>query len=324
MTSIEEAKNIINNNTSFLNKTKCDINKALGYVLAQDIYSTINLPSFNQSAMDGYALNFSESEHTEFNIVGEIKTGDSHNHTLQKGECFRIFTGAMIPNNTTAVVMQENVSVNGNKIIIDSLPKPKQNIRPIGEQIEKEQRALQKGTTLNAAAIGFLSALGITEVEVYKKPIISIVVTGNELTKPSQKLEVGKIYESNSQMLSAALQTNGFETHKIIWVKDDLKSTVEQLELASKESDVVLISGGISVGDHDYVESALNKIGVNTLFYKVNQKPGKPLYFGKNEKSLFFALPGNPSAALICYYNYVLSALKKMRGEPNTSLEKRD
>lgn len=186
MTSIEEAKNIIINNTSFLNKTKCDINKALGYTLAQDIYSTINLPSFNQSAMDGYALNFSESEeHTELNIVGEIKTGDSHNHTLQNGECFRIFTGAMIPRKTIAVVMQENVSVNGNKIIIDSLPKPKQNIRPIGEQIEKEQRALQKGTTLNAAAIGFLSALGVTEVEVYKKPIISIVVTGNELVKPS-------------------------------------------------------------------------------------------------------------------------------------------
>lgn len=324
MTSIEEAKTIINTHTNPLEKIRLDSSNALGYVLAQDILSTLNLPSFNQSAMDGYALNFSESEETEFNLVGEIKTGDSHTHFLQSGECFRIFTGAMIPEKTSAVVMQEKVTVGGNKIKIESLPQLNQNIRPISEQIEKGKQALQKGTLLNAAAIGYLSALGVSEVEVYKKPSISIIVTGNELTKPTEKLEAGKIYESNSQMLSAALQTCGYESKQTVWVKDDQNSTIDALELASKESDVVLISGGISVGDHDYVESALNKIGVETLFYKVNQKPGKPLYFGKNEKSLFFALPGNPSAALICYYNYVLLALKKMSGNLNNTLEKRE
>lgn len=287
MITIEEAKTHINNNTSILKDERLALADSLGFVLSEDIHSSINLPSFRQSAMDGYAVCFSSQTPISFKLVEEVKTGDTKLTQLKKGECARIFTGAMVPEWTDAVVMQEKVTVKGKKIYLETPPSLGDNIREIGEQIKTNEIALSKGTKINAAGIGFLSALGITDVKAYKKPTISIVVTGNELSRPSEKLEQGKIYESNSHMLSSALKTSGYKTNKTVWVKDDLNSTIEELKQVSKESDVVLISGGISVGDYDYVENALEKIEVEKLFYKVNQKPGKPLYFGKKEKTYF-------------------------------------
>ena len=324
MITIEEAKSLISKHIPILKEEVLHTTDSLGFVLSQNVLSPIHLPSFNRSAMDGYAVCFSAQPTIEFKLAAEVKTGDFNNTELKQGECVRIFTGAMIPNGASAVVMQEKVTAKGKRIKLDKLPASGENIRTIGEQIKKDDLALSKGTLINAAGIGFLSALGITKIKAYKKPTISIVVTGNELSRPTEKLEQGKIYESNSQMLSSALKTSGYKASKIAWVKDDLDSTIKELELASKDSDIVLISGGISVGDYDYVETALEKIGVKKLFYKVNQKPGKPLFFGKKDKTLFFGLPGNPSASLVCYYQYVLFAIKKMSGVSDGELEKRE
>ncbi|HEX8014676.1 MAG TPA: molybdopterin molybdotransferase MoeA, partial [Flavobacterium sp.] len=175
---------------------------------------------------------------------------------------------------------------------------------------------------ITPAAIGFLACLGITEIIVYKKPKVAILVTGNELVKPGKKLPKGKIYESNSVMLEAALQTIGVSKTKVFKVKDNLKATKEALKGILKKYDVVLVSGGISVGDYDFVKEALLKNGVEELFYKINQKPGKPMFFGSKKETLVFALPGNPASSLTNFYVYVYPAIRNRMGFSDIHLPK--
>ena len=322
MISVEEAINLIETHTKTLPPTSLTLQKALNHVLSQNILSPINLPPFNQSAMDGYAISFNNTIPNSFDIIATIQAGDNPDIKLSHSKGVRIFTGAMVPQGTSAVVMQEKVCSKGSKIIIDHNIQKGQNIRLFGEQIKKGNIALSKGTTLTAAGIGFLSALGITQVKVVKKPHIGIVVTGNEHVLPPNKLSKGKIFESNSSMLKAALTNNGFEVGTIERSKDHLKTTINSIKKAQQQSDVILISGGISVGEYDYVYKALKTLGVTQIFYKVNQKPGKPLFFGKKDKKLYFGLPGNPSASLVCFYFYVLPALRKMSGIKECQLKK--
>ena len=184
----------------------------------------------------------------------------------------------------------------------------------MGSQIKVNQIALEKGQFLNAAAIGFLSGLGFSSVKIYKKPSVGIVVTGNELVKAGDVLSKGKVFESNAIMLQTALHTNHFETVTLYQVADDFENTKTILQKAISENELVIVSGGISVGDYDFVGKALENLGVTTLFYKVNQKPGKPLFAGKFKDKFIFALPGNPAASLTCFYIYVVPTLKKLAG----------
>ncbi|GAB5398461.1 MAG: molybdopterin molybdotransferase MoeA [Aureisphaera sp.] len=319
MISIQEALQIIEDNvfpTSQVETKK--VSDAVGYVLAESVESPINMPPFRQSAMDGYALHLHEI--STYTLVGEIKAGDPQNPILKKGEAVRIFTGAAVPNTANAVIMQEKVSVNDRKITIEETIAPNKNIRPLGEQVKKGAIALAKGTPLSAAGIGFLTSLGITEVKVYKKPSITVVTTGNELKKAGEPLSQGQIYESNATMLVAALHSLGHKTITINKVADDYKETLSVLKDSIGSSDLVIITGGISVGDYDFVGKALNAIGVEQLFYKVVQKPGKPLFFGKRAETFVFALPGNPAAALTCFTIYVRIAMQRMSGNLSFSL----
>lgn len=324
MISIQEAKSLIHKHSIQRKEIQKPLIESLGFVLSQEIISPINLPLFNQSAMDGYAICSENNKSKTFKLISEVKAGDVHNIKLKKGECVRIFTGAMIPENATAVIMQEKVKAEKGCIIIQEEVKNGDNIRLIGEQINKGDVALKKGAYLNPACIGFLSGLGITHVNVFNKPSITLVITGNELTPPTKQLEKGKIYESNSLMISSALKSSNFKVYKTLWVKDDLGSTIQTLKKASEQSDIILISGGISVGDYDYVSKALQQMQVEKVFHKVNQKPGKPFYFGKQDKTLFFGLPGNPSASLVCFYYYIIPALRKIAGVESSDLEKKD
>ncbi|HWR94592.1 MAG TPA: molybdopterin molybdotransferase MoeA, partial [Flavobacterium sp.] len=248
----------------------------------------------------------------------EIKAGDSHLVELKPGEAFKIFTGAAVPDSAQAVIQIEKVTFENSKLFLHSLAQYETNVRPIGEQILKNDLALSKGTVLNAAAIGFLAGLGITTVKVFKKPNVGIVVTGNELVKPGSPLEYGKVYESNGVMLHTALQTSYYNEVKMYQVKDNFESTKSILNDAITQNDIVLVSGGISVGDYDFVAQALNELQVETLFYKVNQKPGKPLFAGKIQNKIIFALPGNPAACLTCFYIYVLPLLNMISGKSGT------
>lgn len=321
MISVEEALDIVHTNTKATeNCVTKKVADAVGQTLFEDVISSMDMPPFRQSAMDGYALCLNDNG--VYNIIGEVKAGDGHHPILQKGEAVRIFTGAPVPDTANAVIMQEKTSVEHNQLSILSGVLEGENIRPLGEQVLKGDLALKNGTRLTPAAIAFLSALGITEVKVYKLPTVAIVVTGNELVEPGQNLAFGQIHESNALMLASVLRDLGCKniaTHKI---DDHYRNTVGLLKKVIKSHDLILISGGISVGDYDFVGKALDEIGVETLFYKVKQKPGKPLFFGKKENKVVFALPGNPGAALSCFYIYVYPAFQRMSGNYNQTLPK--
>ena len=217
---------------------------------------------------------------------------------------------------------ESRISVENAVLTIESQLSINANIRALGEQIHENETALKKGTHLTPAAIAFLASLGITEVEVFTKPSIVIVVTGNELVTPGNKLEYGQIYESNAIMLQSALKQSGYHDISVFKVNDDYNNTVNMLDKAISNHDLVLVSGGISVGDYDFVGKALNELDVEQLFYKVKQKPGKPLFFGKKDRKIIFALPGNPAAVLSCFYIYALPTLNALSGNTWQSLSR--
>jgi molybdopterin molybdotransferase len=312
MISVQEAFSILQNNLPTLQEVAYPLFQARKHILAQSLLSPINMPPFRQSAMDGYALCLHDA--LVYEIVGEIKAGDSHLVELLPGQAIKIFTGAAVPDSAQAVIQIEKTAEKGTQLLLDGLVLPETNVRPIGEQISAGDLALEKGTVLNAAAIGFLAGLGFTAVTVYKKPKIGIVVTGNELTKPGMPLEYGKVYESNGIMLQSALIDAFYDTVTLYEVNDDFENTKNKLQEALTTNEVVLVSGGISVGDYDFVARALKELHVETLFYKVNQKPGKPLFAGKLNDKMVFALPGNPAACLTCFYVYVLPTLAILSG----------
>ncbi len=317
MVSIEQAMQLVDEYTSTGTKTITTLQLARNQYLADSVSSPIHMPPFHQSAMDGYAVHFNQDHQNNFVLIDEIKAGDAKNPSLEPGEAVRIFTGAPVPNNTNAVIMQENCNVQNNILIIEDQLTPNKNIRKQGEQIQKGATALEKGALLNPAAIGFLATLGITEVAVYKMPKICIVVTGNELVSPGTPLKHGQIYESNAIMLQTALAEKGFTDVAILKVKDDYTATKDSLKNALENCNFLLISGGISVGDYDFVGKALLELNTEQVFYKIKQKPGKPMFFGINQQTLIFALPGNPASALTCFYIYIDAALQKHIGNPN-------
>ena len=317
MIGVEEARRIVAEIDVRLPKVQMvSIEQASGYTLAKNLYCPFDLPSFEQSIMDGYAICYNENDPLEFEVIAEIQAGSKAAVTLNQGQAARIFTGAPIPSGANAVVMQERARQLGSQLHIEHIPKPNQHIRAIGADLKKEQLLFESGFQLNASSLGVLKSLGFKEVEVYRKPVVSIVVTGDELVSEDRPLQKGEIYESNSTVLKAALESNGIAVQKVIAVRDDFDATREALKEAIKSSDLTLVSGGISVGAYDFVYRSLQELGVQTYFYKVKQKPGKPLFFGGLNQNYLFALPGNPGSALTCFYMYVLPFLKRMQ---NTS-----
>lgn len=312
MIQVNEALSIIAQNSCKMPIRKIKVAKSLGFILAEAIYSPMDMPPFRQSAMDGYAFTHSALQH--FDVVSTSQAGDFSNKKIMEDQAIRIFTGAYVPDNLDTVVMQEHTMVKNKTIEITKMPTQFANVRNKGEQIKENELVLEKNTLITPAAIGFLACLGITEITVYTKPKVAIVVTGNELVKAGRKLPDGKIYESNSIMLQSALEGIGIKKIETFKVKDNLKATKRVLKSCLYAFDMVLVSGGISVGDYDFVKEALLSNGVTELFYKINQKPGKPLFFGKKDKTLIFALPGNPASTLTSFYVYVYPALKKMMG----------
>ncbi len=320
MIQVDEALSIIDANSKKMPIRKVKVSKSVGFILAEALYSPIDMPPFRQSAMDGYG--FKHQLETNFEVVATIQAGDHKEIKIQENQAIRIFTGAFVPDAVDTIVMQEHTLTKDKNIEITTMPVPFANIRNKGEQIQKGALVLDKDTYITPAAIGFLACLGIQEVIVYAKPKIAIVVTGNELVSIEKKLPKGKIYQSNSIMLESALVQMGITKIKTLYTKDTLLATKKIVTKALKDYDIVLISGGISVGDYDFVKEALLLNGVEELFYKINQKPGKPLFFGKKDTKIVFALPGNPASLLTCFYVYGYPAIKKCMGFEETHLPK--
>jgi len=320
MISVSEAKILVVNSVATLNSKNLALKEALGKILSEDIISPVNLPPFPQSAMDGYALKFGTEK--VYKVIGEIAAGNMFSEKMENGTAVRIFTGACVPEDADAVIMQEKVTREGDRITIDdSSLKAGSNIRKVGTQIEKNTVALKSGTKLNPGSIGFIASMGISSVKVYPHPRVSILVTGNELQKSDEKLSQGKIFESNSIMLESALKQIGITDVTTHYAKDNENEIVSLLKSILADSDIIILSGGISVGDYDFAENSMKMVGVKTVFYKVKQKPGKPLFFGMKKEVPFFALPGNPAAALTCFYEYVYPAIRKMSGHEKYFLE---
>lgn len=324
MITVEEAKQIVLSASSPLHATTIvEVCNALGYTLAENIYAPLDLPPFNQSNVDGYAVNLSTINTRSWSVITEIKAGDNTEITLKAGEAARIFTGAMVPEGSDLVIMQEKMIRDGDTIVFnESNPLQKgEHIRCTGAQIKKNTLALNQGTICTPSIISFITGLGIDKIPVIVKPLITLIITGNELQTPGTELSPGKVYESNSAALQTALQSMGLSIHKILFVTDDKLKLQECIKEALQGTDMVLISGGISVGDYDYVKEALLENGTTTLFHKIAQRPGKPLYFGKNKNTLIFGLPGNPASALTCFYEYVFPALRNLQGRKNIFLK---
>jgi molybdopterin molybdotransferase len=321
MISVKEAKNLISQHIIPLNPISIELAKASGHVLAADIYSKYDIPAFSQSSMDGYALKFADHE-KELTLIGEMAAGTATNITIQDGETSRIFTGAPLPIGADTVVMQEKITrIDGKITLQDSNLKLGLNVRDKGSEIRTAALAMEKGSLLSPAAIGFLAGIGISKLSVYPMPKVSIIVTGKELQQPGNMLEFGQVYESNSYSLSAALKLEGIEQIAVYEADDDLEILKNVLQTAIESSDVVLLTGGVSVGDYDFVIEAAAHCGIKQIFHKVKQKPGKPLFFGTKDKKLIFGLPGNPSSVLSCYYNYVLPSIKSLSQKTNSIIE---
>jgi len=269
--------------------------------------------------MDGNALCGISKE---YHIIGEVAAGDTGQFKLKEGEAVQIFTGAKVPKNTTAVMMQEKTRVTGNKLFLEQEPKKGQSIMKKGEELKKKQVVFEKGYTITPAGIGMIGSLGIDEVEVFKKPVINLITTGNELVKPGKPKLEGQIYESNSYALASSCENYGFTCMDKMQIEDDLEVIKTGITESLETADVLILSGGISVGDYDFVKQALEENGVEEQFYKVFQKPGKPLYFGRKEDKFVFALPENPASSLSCFYIYVLPLLFQLSGSKKAGLER--
>lgn len=321
MISVNDAKQIILQSALPKKSAVISLSDAFGLVTSEDVIASTDIPNFAQSSMDGYALKFADRNQS-LSIIGEMPAGATRQLKIETGEATRIFTGAPLPENADTVVMQEKINVkNGLLIVEDEKLTAGINVRPKGAEVKKGEVAMKSETFLSAAAIGFLAGIGCSEVSVYTPPKVAIILTGNELQDPGNALEFGQVFEANSFQLKAVLDQIGIKKIKVFRAEDDPIELQKVLEKAIDENDVILLNGGVSVGDYDFVTQVADTCGVEEKFHKIKQKPGKPLFFGTKENKLVFGLPGNPSSSLTCFYEYVLPALEMCMELPSKLIE---
>ncbi|MBS82967.1 MAG: molybdopterin molybdenumtransferase MoeA [Gammaproteobacteria bacterium] len=293
---------------------KINLKDALDRITAESIKSTINIPSFKNSAMDGYAVNLNDRNFKKQRILKEVGisyAGTPYKKKLKRGETIRVMTGALIPTNANAVIMQEMVKKSENLITFPENIKLNQNVRKIGEDIKKSEIVIKKGNKLDYIDLGIISSIGRKNIKVVKKPKIGFLSTGDELVSLGKKLKNGQLYDSNRYMLHGLLSKLPVIIKDFGVVKDNKKDLEKKLLLASKQCDLLITTGGVSVGDADYVRDILNNIG-KINFWKISIKPGRPLAFGKIKNTIFFGLPGNPVSVIVTFQVFVISAIERL------------
>ncbi len=347
MIEFEEALNLILNNTHVLPIEQIPVEKSIGRILKEDINSTIYMPPFNKSAMDGYAVKSKDIQKApvELKCLGLIQAGQAYNKEVKTGECVKIMTGAPLPVHTDCVVMVENTKVakdnnlpckkigkgigrlpgcnsehhaqlymkNPEYIQILKQAKKLENVCIKGEDIQKGIRVLNKDTCLSPSHIAIISAAGKKLIKTIRKPEVAILNTGGEIVPPGLKLGKNKIYNSNGPMLSALLNSDNILCKYSEIVRDNEKELLAAIKKGLKY-DILLISGGVSMGDYDLVPGILKKLGVRKKFHNIRMKPGKPFYFGIKDNTLVFGIPGNPVSNFLAYYVFIQPVIKKMMG----------
>ncbi|WP_353407461.1 molybdopterin molybdotransferase MoeA [Pseudoteredinibacter isoporae] len=319
---LEEAlTELLNSVTPLSRPEHRPIQGALDCVLAEDIHSSIDVPGFDNSAMDGYALNIdTEQAETgqEFKVIGQAFAGQSHQGAVAAGECIRIMTGAEVPSDCNAVIMQEQCSLDGETVRIEKSVSPGNNIRRRGNDISKGDSVLKQGQRLSPAKLGVLASLGVAEVQVYKPLTVALFASGDELRSPGEPLDAGCIYESNRFVVQSMLQRLGMKVLNLGIIKDDPVALEQAFLQAAGAADAIVCSGGVSVGDADHTKNVLAKVGQVDM-WKLAIKPGKPFAFGRVQGVPFFGLPGNPSSAAITFHQLALPCLCKLNGELSES-----
>jgi len=302
-----------------------ELDAALGKVLSADVVSPFSVPSQANSAMDGYAIcrsSIPEQTERRLKLVGTALAGQPFADTVSEGEAVRIFTGAIMPEGTDTVVIQEHVRAEGDFVDIDSDVVPGKNVRHAGEDIEQGQNVLEQGRKLEAADIGVLASLGIAQVEVYCVLSVAFFTTGDELCSlaehtPGTPLPSGMLFDSNRHTLACLLRDMGVRVIDMGIVRDNAEDTRNALEQAASQADVVITSGGVSAGDADFVTRVFHELGT-VSFWKLAMRPGRPLAFGTLGDSVFFGLPGNPVAVMVTYLQFVKPALCYLSGMDET------
>ncbi len=315
MISNHQAIEILKAKSKNFNSQILPTEQCLNLVSAVDVMAPIDVPTFDNSAMDGYAFRFEDFlNELNLQIINEIQAGTDALLPLKKGEAARIFTGAPIPENGDTVIPQEDVLVENGMLKFQKKVNKNANVRQKGTQTQKGTLILKKNTKITAEYIGFLATFGIAELEVFAPPKIGIITTGKELVKAGNSLENYQIYDSNSVFLTAAFEEIGLKLSFSIWVDDNKNELKNVIQENVEKVDVLIFTGGISVGDYDFLKPVLDDLDVQESFYRVKQKPGKPLFFGTLNNTEIFALPGNPSAVVMCFHVYLKPFIKEKMG----------
>jgi molybdopterin molybdotransferase len=284
---------------------------ALGRVLAEDVSSPLPVPPFDSSAMDGFAVVAGDA--AELGVIGEARAGHPYSGVVSPGQAVKISTGAVLPEGADAVVPVERTTAVREGVGVPEIG-PGENVRRAGEDIPLDAVVLQTGIHLGPAELGVAASVGMAELRCARRPRVAVLVTGDELTEPGTALAPGAIYSSNAYALSAQVDRAGGEVVERITVPDDADGTRNALATALDGADVVVVSGGVSVGPHDHVKPALRDLGVEERFWGVRLRPGKPTWFGTRGETLAFGLPGNPVSAMVTFQLFARPALAALQG----------
>jgi molybdopterin molybdotransferase len=324
MLSVKDAETIIFNHVRPLNQEHdlevVDLLTAFHRILATPVISSLDFPHWDNSAMDGFAVRYedvqnSNSENpTILEVVEEIPAGYEPKITIKKGQAARIFTGAIIPKGADTIVIQEKTKFQKNQVFIFATPQPQEFIRKQGDFYQAGTELLPAGISLNPAEIAILAAAQLPKISVFRRPRVAIFSSGDELITPEQILKPGQIVDSNQYALASLVRNLGAEVLTLGIVKDNPSALTETINYAINNSDIVLSSGGVSVGDYDYIDNILTSLGAEIHFRAVQMRPGKPLTFATFPNSLYFGLPGNPVSALVTFWRFVEPTIKKLSG----------
>jgi len=317
--TISEARKLVLSTARPLGTERVPIEDAHGRVLAADLKAAGDVPPFACSAMDGYAIIDGEADRT-LAVVGESRAGTPSAEPLTEGKAIRISTGGAIPEGATAVIPQENVEVRDGAILTRFAVTEGEHVRHAGEDMRAGEIVLPAGTTLGGAELGAAVSAGAAELTVYRRPRVQVLSTGDELRAPGEPLGPGEIHNSNAPMLDALATAAGAATATPQRLPDDRAATEAGLAGALETNDVVIVTGGVSVGPHDHVKPALAELGVEEVFWRVALQPGKPTWFGRRGDTLVFGLPGNPVSAVVTFSLFVRPALAALQGRSEERL----
>jgi molybdopterin molybdotransferase len=309
--TIDEARRRVLDSVTRLGEEAVALSDSLGRVLAEDVTSGIPVPPFDSSAMDGFAVLAGPA--AERDLVGEARAGHPFAGSVSSGSAVRISTGAVVPEGADAVVPVERTTAAKDRVSVPD-SRPGQNIRRAGEDIPRGAVVLQAGTPLGPAELGVAASVGRAELRCAQRPRVAVLVTGDELTEPGAALAPGAIYSSNAYSLGAQIESSGADLTARTAIPDDPAETRAALAQALEHADVVIVSGGVSVGPHDHVKQALLELGVEERFWGVRLRPGKPTWFGTRAGTLAFGLPGNPVSAMVTFQLFVRPALAALQG----------